>query len=138
VRTPLLLAAGLVLALACSARAQDKENEIITRLKKAKVDGPFTLVVILKVKEGEDKKLVEACKPCIAATRKEPGCVTYELLKDVENARQYVMNERWKSVKDLEDHLVSAHVKKLFADLKDVLEGPPRIALLRSTDKGKE
>src|SRR5437016_3771073 len=48
-RTSLLIAAGLVLALACSGtRAQDdKEPEIITRLKKAKVDGPFALAAAL-------------------------------------------------------------------------------------------
>src|SRR5436309_2870859 len=64
VRTSLLLAAGLVLALVSSVHAEEKEHEIITRVKKAKVNGPFILVVVVKVKEGQEKKLLEVAKPC--------------------------------------------------------------------------
>ena len=75
-RTLLVLAVGLALTLPCPVRAEEKdekEPEIITRLKKAKVDGPFTLVVVLKVKEGEEKNLLKLARPCITATRKEKG-----------------------------------------------------------------
>jgi quinol monooxygenase YgiN len=134
-RTPLLLAAGLVLALACPARAQDKEPEIITRLKKAKIDGEFTLVVLVKVKEGEDKNLLKLAKPCVAASRKEKGCLRYDVLQDAEHPQQFVFFERWKSVKDLEDHFTTDHFKKLGGQLKEIVEGAPRFAVLRKTDK---
>src|SRR5947209_2473408 len=136
-RTSLLIAAGLVLALACSGtRAQDdKEPEIITRLKKAKVDGPFTLAVLLKVKEGQEQAIVKAARPCIKATRKEKGCVTYRLHQDLESPQQFVMYERWKSVQALEDHFKTAHFKKLVGELKEVLDGTPRFHIFRSTGK---
>ena len=40
-RTPLLLGTGLLLVLACHAHAEDKEPDVVARLKKAKVGGPF-------------------------------------------------------------------------------------------------
>ncbi len=136
-RTSLLIAAGLVLALACpGTRAQeDKEPELITRLKKAKVDGPFTLAVLFKVKEGQEKALRKAAAPCIKATRKEKGCVTYRLHQDLESPQQFVMYERWKSIQALEDHFKTAHFKKLIGELKEIVDGPARFHIFRSTDK---
>jgi quinol monooxygenase YgiN len=133
-RTP-LLAAGLVLVLACPAPAQDKEPEIITRLKKAKVDGPFTLAVLVNVKEGEEKNLIKLARPCVTATRKEKGCLQYELQQDLENPRHFVFYEKWKSVAALEEHFKTAHLKKLVGSLKDVLDGTPRMVIFRQTDK---
>jgi quinol monooxygenase YgiN len=134
-RKSILLVAAATILLACPVRAQEKEPEIITRLKKAKVEGPFTLVVIVKVKEGEEKTLLNAAKPCIASTRKEKGNLHYELLQDLENPRQFVFYERWKSVQDLADHFNTEHLKKLVGSMTDILDGAPRFAVLRTTNK---
>jgi quinol monooxygenase YgiN len=134
-RKPILLAVAVVLAVACPVRAQEKEHEIITRLKKAKVEGPFNLAVVLKVKEGEEKALLEAAKPCVAASRKEKGCLHYEMLQDLENPRQFVFYERWKSVSDLTSHMETEHFKTLIGKLSDKIDGEPRIVILGKTDK---
>jgi quinol monooxygenase YgiN len=132
----MLLAAGLVLVLACPvARAQDKEPDVITRLKKAKVEGPFTLVVVFKVKEGKEKNLLEAARPCIAATRKENGCLQYDLQQDVENPRQFMFYERWKNIAALEEHFKTEHLKRLIDNLKELLDGAPKFASFRPTGK---
>ena len=125
----------VVLGFAFPVQAQEKEPEIVTRLKKAKVEGPFTLVVIVKVKEGEEKTLLDAAKPCIASTRKEKGCQHYELLQDLENTRQFVFYERWKTVQDLSDHFQTEHLKKLIGTMSSILDGAPRFAVLRTTSK---
>ena len=122
------LAACAALLIVTSAQAQDKEPELITRLKKAKVDGPFTLIVNLKVKKGEEKALIKAAKPCIEASRKEKGCVTYELHQDREDPTKFVFFEKWKSVKDLQSHFGEEHVKKLLGALGDLLDGEPTFA----------
>jgi quinol monooxygenase YgiN len=123
-----LLAACAALLLALPARAEDKEPDLISRLKKAKVDGPFTLIVNVQVKKGEQKKFLAAAKPCIEATRKEKGCVLYELQQDSEDATKFVFVEKWKSVKALESHFGEDHVKKLLTVLADVIAGEPKFA----------
>jgi quinol monooxygenase YgiN len=134
-RTTFLLAGCLALALAFPARAQDKEPDIITKLKKAKVDGPFTLIVTLKVKEGEEKTLLAAAKPCVTATRKEKGCLRYELHQDIDDPTKFVFFERWKSVKDLAAHLGAAHTKKLIGAVGKIVDGTPTFAAYRLKDK---
>jgi quinol monooxygenase YgiN len=135
----LLLAAGLLVALACpSGRADDdkaKEPDIIAKLKKAKVDGPFMLAVVFKVKEGEEKNLLKAARPCITATRKEKGCITYELNQSLDTPREFVFYEKWKSIDALARHLETEHVKTLLGALKDILDGPPKFHAFRPTEK---
>jgi quinol monooxygenase YgiN len=134
-RTTFLLAGYLTLALGGPARAQDKEPDIITKLKKAKVDGPFTLIVTLKVKEGEEKALLAAAKPCVKATRKEKGCLRYELHQDIEDPTKFVFFERWKGVKDLAEHLRAAHTKKLLGTVAKIIDGTPTFGAYRLKDK---
>jgi hypothetical protein len=75
------IVACLILGFSSSASArQEKEVDLPTRLKSIK--GPFTLIVHLQVKKGEEKTMLEAARPCIAATRKEKGCIAYELHQD--------------------------------------------------------
>src|SRR5688572_18999530 len=83
---------------ALTAQAQDKEPDLPTRLKSIK--GPFTMIVQVQVKKGEEKKFIDEAKPCVAATRKEKGCVAYELHQDQEDPTRFVFFEKWKSVKD--------------------------------------
>jgi quinol monooxygenase YgiN len=123
-----LVAACAAMLLALPARAEDKEPDLISRLKKAKVDGPFTLIVNVQVKKGEQKKFLEATKPCVEATRKEKGCVLYEVHQDSEDSTRFVFVEKWKSVKALESHFGEDHVKKLLTALPDLLAGDPKFA----------
>src|SRR5262249_6050970 len=69
------LLAVLLLVLPTAA-AEEKENPILTFVK-SKVkdpDKPFTLLITLKVKEGEEKKLEEVFAKAVKPTRKEKGC----------------------------------------------------------------
>lgn len=131
-----LLCGVALLAVAVPAEAQDKEPEIITRLKAVKdLKGPFTLIVHVEVKKGEGKHMLEASAPCIAATRKEKGCIAYELHQDLEDPSKFVFFERWKSVKDLQDHLGADHTKKLLGEVVKILAGTPKFQVYRLSDE---
>src|SRR5690242_9753039 len=107
---PLALA---LLAVGVPLRAQeDKEPEFITRLKKLAPKGAFTMIVHLQVKKGQEKAMKEAGEPCIAATRREKGCVAYDLCQDLEDPTKFIFFERWESVAALRSHLAAEHTKK--------------------------
>lgn len=130
------LAFVAILLLAAPAFAADeKEPDIIAKLKKAKVDGPFTLVVTLKVKKGQEKALLAAAAPCIGATRKEKGCVAYELIQDIDDPSRFVFYERWTSTDALAAHLNAEHTKKLVGGLGKLLDGPPDFRAYRGAGK---
>ena len=109
--------------------AKEKEPDLMARLKKVK--GSFSLIVSFQVKKGEEKTLLEAAKPCIAATLEEKGCKRYELNQDLENPTKFTMIERWDSVADLEAHMASAHTKTLIATLHKVADGPPTFVIAK-------
>lgn len=133
-RIAVALSACVALVMPLPAYAQDEEPEIITRLKKEKVKGAFTLIVHLQVKKGEEKGFLEAAKPCIEATRKEKGCVAYELHQDLEDPTKFVFFEKWKSPQALADHFKEEHLKKLGVALHKVLEGKPKFAVYKLAD----
>ena len=109
--------------------AKEKEPDLMARLKK--IEGSFSLIVSFKVKKGEEKTLLDAAKPCIAATVKEKGCKRYELHQDLENSTKFVLFERWDSVKDLEAHMGADHTKKLLATLGKIVDGPPKLEIAK-------
>ena len=107
--------------------AKEKEPDLMARLKK--VEGSFSLIVSFQVKKGEEKTLLDAAKPCIAATVKEKGCKRYELHQDLETPTKFVMFERWDSVADIEAHMGAAHTKKLLGTLAKIADGPPAFVI---------
>lgn len=117
----------LALLVSLSPVRADDENPVVT-LVKSKLkehDKPFGMTVKFKVKAGEEKAFEEAFKPCLAGTRKEPGCLAYFLNRDVEEPATYVVFERFKKVSALEDHAKSAHVTALLKKLPSLTEGDP-------------
>ena len=109
--------------------AKEKEPDLMARLKK--VEGSFSLIVSIQVKKGEEKAMLDAAKPCIAATVKETGCKRYELHQDLETPTKFVLIERWDSVKDLEAHMDAAHTKTLLAKVAKIAAGPPKIEIAK-------
>ena len=122
------LVAGLLAVLLRPAPAAGQEENPILTFVKSKVkdaDKPFTLVVSLKVKEGEGKKLEAAFAKARRATLKEKGCRAYDLSRDTDDPTRYQVYERWQSLAALKEHLATAHTKALLGELPGFLAGAP-------------
>ena len=116
-----------VLALAgLSPAAPGAEDHPAVALVKSKVKDPakpFALLVTIKAKPGKGKELEAAFAPCIAATKKEAGCLAYELNQDPDDPTTYVMFEKFKNVAALQAHLRHKHTTKLFKALEPLTAG---------------
>jgi quinol monooxygenase YgiN len=116
-----------VLALAgMSSAAPGAEDHPAVALVKSKVKDPakpFALLVTIKAKAGKEKDLEAAFAPCIAATKREAGCLAYELNRDPDDPTAYVMFEKFKNVAALEAHLKSEHTTKLLKALEPLTDG---------------
>jgi len=121
---PLALA---LFVLCAPLHAGDKNDPILDAAKKNVSDPakPFTMVVVLTVKDGKGKELETAFAPAIKATRKEKGCLAYDLNGDTNDATKYYVYERWQSIPALEAHLKTAHIKTLLGTVVDLVAGPP-------------
>ena len=130
----LLLAAPLSLLLTAGPRATaaDEENPVVKLIKSKLKDEKktFAILVTFKVKAGNEKKFEEAFGPCLAATRKEPGCVAYFLNRDPDAPNTYIMYESFKGIPGLEAHMKEKHTQTLLATVVPMCEGDPQIKVL--------
>ncbi len=121
----LVALAALILGGTFAAAGGADEHPLVARVK-AKVKDPaqpFVLVVSIKAKAGMGKALEEAFAPCVAASRKEAGCLAYDLVRDADDPTAYLVYEKFKGVASLDNHLKQAHTVKLLKALEPILDG---------------
>lgn|SRR5262245_14351527 len=132
-RTPGLFAALALAVLASSAATDDKDLHPIAAKVKSELKDPakpFTMTVNLQVRDGAAERFEAAFAKALRATRKEKGCVAYDLNRNAKDTSRYIVYERWKSLADLESHLRSDHITTLLGELKDLLAGEPDVSVL--------
>ena len=122
----LALAAVASLVLSATASAQNPIEETVkASLKDA--TKPFTLVVTLKLKDGETAKFEAAFAKARALTLKEKGCKTYDMSRSAKADSEYLVYERWLDLASLQAHLKSEHFQELVAAVHESLVGAPEI-----------
>ena len=93
-------------------------------------DGATTFVVTFKVKAGKEADFEHAFQEMSQGVRDhEPGNIYYELYKTGE-PQTYVVLEHYKDPAAVAAHGKSPHGQKLFAALRDLLDGPPQLRRL--------
>jgi quinol monooxygenase YgiN len=117
---------GFALALPAGA-ADDHPAVALVKSKVKDTTKPFAIVVEFKVKGGKEKEFEATFKPALAATKKEPGCIAYELNRDPDQPDVYLMFEKFKSVAALEDHLKQQYTKTLLEAVGPLTEGGLKI-----------
>jgi quinol monooxygenase YgiN len=88
-----------------------------------------SLRVVARVKALPDK--VDAVRSVllklIEPTRKEEGCVVYELLQNQADPTDFTFVEEWQSASSLDRHAASDHVKDATEKLRGVIAKAPDI-----------
>ena len=68
-----------------------------------------TLVVILRAKQGQEFLLEAELSALIAPTRREEGCITYDLHRAIEPPDGFLLHEVWATRDHHRSHLKTAH-----------------------------
>ena len=68
------------------------------------------VIATLTLKPGSRDLLLEPARACIAETRREAGCISYDLLASVTGADTMVFVERWESREALTLHSKQPHL----------------------------
>lgn len=68
------------------------------------------VVATLTLKPGAKQHLIEPARACIAETRKEAGCISYDLSTSVTDDDTMVFLERWESREALTAHSRQPHL----------------------------
>ena len=85
---------------------------LISSIQKSKKMAENTLTVVAIAETSPDKinELKSICTGLIEPTRKEEGCISYELYQDTNNPGIFTFIERWKSQEHLDIHLKTPHL----------------------------
>jgi quinol monooxygenase YgiN len=87
--------------------------------RKAEVPkGAVVLTAMVKAKQGQEDAVEEALLALVEPTRKEPGCLCYNLHQSKSDPTQFMFYEQWASKGDLDAHGKTPHMKALGAKLK--------------------
>lgn len=92
-----------------------------------------TVRVVARIVALPDK--VEELKAVLLAliepTRREAGCLQYELLHNPSDPTDFTFVETWNSDEDLDIHLSSVHIEKAFEQVQGLLAAQPDIRRYR-------
>ena len=61
---------------------------------------------------GKDTELIAGAGACIAATRREDGCISYDYVRDTEKPNIVMVVERWTTREALAAHMLMPHLKE--------------------------
>jgi quinol monooxygenase YgiN len=89
----------------------------------------LTVVAIAKAKPGQEEALKKELLALTAPTRREAGCINYDLHQDIENSTRFVFHENWESRSHLEAHLASPHMRSFGGKVAALLAEPVEIIL---------
>lgn len=67
------------------------------------------VVATLIVKSEKRADFLENARDVIAATRREPGCLTYDLTSSITEPNEFIFVERWESREALAGHFETPH-----------------------------
>jgi len=75
----------------------------------------LTVIAILKAQPGKEAIVKQELLALISPTRKESGCISYDLHQDEENPARFIFHENWASKAHLDAHLARPHLQALMA-----------------------
>ncbi len=74
--------------------------------------GDITVIAHFTARQARESELLNLLHSLLGPTRKEEGCLRYELNQEIENPRCFTLAEKFRSVADYEAHLSSKHVRQ--------------------------
>jgi quinol monooxygenase YgiN len=98
-----------------------------------------SIIVIARAEVGPEARarFIVAAKDCIAATRREPGCLAYDMHESVSEIGHFVFVERWASRADVDRHMREPHLQAFLTIAGTCVTAAPVIEVVepRSIDR---
>lgn len=91
----------------------------------------ITVVAQIKVKSEKLAEVKEELMRLQSATRKEAGCICYDLHQAIEDENSFLFYETWADKAALDGHFESTHFKAWTLKAEQLTSGPAQVILLR-------
>jgi quinol monooxygenase YgiN len=96
-----------------------------------------SVVAVFIPKENQENEVEKILRGMVGPTRKEPGCLRYELYSAAGTERQFVLIEAYADQAGLEAHRATEHYKNYRSRIADGLKEPIKVTVLNTIDSGR-
>jgi quinol monooxygenase YgiN len=101
-------------------------------IKRKGVVKMIALIAVLKTKPGMEEKVAYASmKMAEAVNKNEKECLLYEAYMPTDGSSDVYILEKYTSMEALGEHRNTAHYLEFRETIKDAVEGPPQVTLLK-------
>ncbi|MDQ3819736.1 MAG: antibiotic biosynthesis monooxygenase [Acidobacteriota bacterium] len=90
---------------------------------------PLRVVARIKAKPDKVGEVHELLRGLVEPTRKEVGCLSYELLQNRKDPTDFTFIEEWESDSAFDDHSATSHIKAVGPKLKEIVAEAPDIRI---------
>jgi quinol monooxygenase YgiN len=88
-----------------------------------------TVIATFQARPGKETELKDALIDLVAPTRREAGCLNYDLHASPESPAKFLFHENWTSQAHLDAHLKSAHIVALLPRVDELCLAFPEIRI---------
>jgi quinol monooxygenase YgiN len=88
----------------------------------------ITVIAYMTAKAGHEDRVRGALLHLVAQTRKERGCINYDLHQSQQNAAQFAIYENWDTTADLDAHAKAVPLQTFVRIAGSLLERPAEIS----------
>jgi len=92
------------------------------------------IVAKITLKADKADAFAEAAKTIVAASRAEPGCISYTLYRNPHEPTAFFFFEEWKDQAAIDFHFATPHFKAFGDQIKDMIVGAPEITILNACE----
>jgi quinol monooxygenase YgiN len=88
---------------------------------------PVTVIAILRARPGKELVVKQALLALVPITRRESGCLNYDLHQDIEDPSKFIFHENWASKSQFEAHRAQPHLQEMIAQTDELFAESPML-----------
>lgn len=94
------------------------------------------IVVIsrFRVKPGTKEKVADIVAKCLGPTRREDGCMSYELMSPTDDPNAFAFVETWRDKDALRAHLKTPHVAAMKSEREQYMDGAGKLTIYEAIE----
>lgn len=98
------------------------------------MNSSITVMARFAPKEGIESEVEGILRGMVPPTRREAGCLHYDLYRTTESPSAFVLFERYRHSEALEEHRKTEHYKSYRAVIANLLKDPIQVSVLQDID----
>jgi len=75
----------------------------------------IAMVVRMHSPAGSQEQVKAALRTLVEPSRREPGCLRYELYEDIDKPGDFILVERWRDQAALDEHFAKPYLQEFIA-----------------------